>query len=204
MSHQQHLSKDKRLKKAVQQLSVTSVKPLKHLHVQLCYAVIGQQLSTRVATVIKNRFIDLFDVKNPTPQHICSLKDEQLRSIGLSASKTTYIKNICLFFLENKITDKKLYALDDESVIQTLTQIKGIGRWSVEMLLMFSMARPDVFSVDDYGIQKAMSALYNWDMSDKKAFKEKMLKASAKWSPYRSFACRYLWLWNDHIVKSRK
>jgi DNA-3-methyladenine glycosylase II len=85
----------------------------------------------------------------------------------------------------------------NEEIIDLLTQIKGIGKWTVEMILMFTLGREDVFAVDDLGIQQAITKLYNLDSSDKKLMKEKMLQISAKWSPYRTFACRYLWGWKD-------
>jgi len=90
-----------------------------------------------------------------------------------------------------------LLSMENEDVIELLTQIKGVGRWTVEMLLMFTLGREDVFAVDDFGIQQAMIKIYNLDASDKKSMKEKMLKLSAKWSPYRTYACLHLWQWKD-------
>ena len=87
--------------------------------------------------------------------------------------------------------------MPDEKVIELLTQIKGVGRWTVEMLMMFTLGREDIFAVDDYGIQVAMKKLYKLDDTNKKAFKEKMLKISGKWSPYRTYACLHLWKWKD-------
>jgi DNA-3-methyladenine glycosylase II len=89
--------------------------------------------------------------------------------------------------------------MTNEEVIAYLTQIKGVGRWTVEMLLMFALGREDVFAVDDPGIQNAMISLYKLDNSDKKAFREKILKLSSKWSPYRTYACIHLWRWKDNI-----
>jgi DNA-3-methyladenine glycosylase II len=86
------------------------------------------------------------------------------------------------FCIKHKITDKKLLAMENEEIIDLLVQIKGIGRWSVEMLLMFALGREDVFAVDDLGIQQAMTKIYKLDASDKKGMKEKMIKLSAKWS----------------------
>ena len=88
--------------------------------------------------------------------------------------------------------------MSNEEVIDLLVQIKGIGKWSVEMLLMFTLGREDVFAVDDLGIQQAMSKLYKLEHLDKKSLKEKMLKLSAKWSPYRTYACLHLWKWKDN------
>jgi DNA-3-methyladenine glycosylase II len=88
--------------------------------------------------------------------------------------------------------------MSNEEIIEKLTQIKGVGRWTVEMLLMFSLGREDVFAVDDWGIQTTMIKLYNLDATDKKALKEKMLKLSEKWAPYRTYACLHLWGWKDN------
>ena len=90
-----------------------------------------------------------------------------------------------------------LHKMEDEELIEFLVQIKGIGRWTAEMLLMFTLGRPDVFAVDDLGIQQAMTKLYKLDATDKKEMKRKMLQISEKWKPYRTYACRYLWQWKD-------
>jgi DNA-3-methyladenine glycosylase II len=88
--------------------------------------------------------------------------------------------------------------MDNEEVITYLTQIKGVGRWTVEMLLMFALGREDVFAVDDLGIQNSMIKLYKLDRSDKKKFREDLLRISQKWSPYRTYACLHLWRWKDN------
>ena len=120
-------------------------------------------------------------------------------SIGLRNAKVSDVHNVARFCIENKVTDKKLLALSNQEIIDLLIQIKGIGKWSVEMLLMFTLGREDVFAVDDLGIQQAMCKLYKLDTSDKKGMKEKMLKLSAKWSPYRTYACLHLWKWKDNV-----
>ena len=94
--------------------------------------------------------------------------------------------------------------MSNEEIIDLLTQIKGIGKWTVEMLLMFTLGREDVFSIDDYGIQTAMKKLYGLDNSDKKAFREKLLQISAKWAPYRTYACMHLWRWKDNAPSPDK
>jgi DNA-3-methyladenine glycosylase II len=100
--------------------------------------------------------------------------------------------------MEQGLDHRKLNKMDNEEVIAWLTQIKGVGRWTAEMLLMFGLAREDVFAIDDWGIQNAMINVYKLDREDKKAFREKLLKISAKWSPYRTYACLYLWRWKDN------
>jgi DNA-3-methyladenine glycosylase II len=161
----------------------------------------SQQLSTKVAAVIYARFLELFKKKNPSPQDIVAVSFDDLRSIGLSNAKTNYVQNVCHFFIENKITDARLHKMTNDELIEFLTQIKGVGRWTVEMILMFTMGREDVFAVDDLGIQQAICKLYDIDFSDKKEMKKKMVEISESWSPYRTYACRYLWGWKDNKPK---
>jgi DNA-3-methyladenine glycosylase II len=121
-----------------------------------------------------------------------------LRAIGLSNSKVGYVLNVARFAVEEGMEHQKLDKMDNEAVITYLTQIKGVGRWTAEMLLMFGLGREDVFSIDDWGIQNAMIHIYKLDREDKKLFREKLLKISGKWSPYRTYACLYLWRWKDN------
>jgi DNA-3-methyladenine glycosylase II len=108
-----------------------------------------------------------------------------------------YIQNVAQFFIAEKITDKKLYAMETEAIIELLTQIKGVGKWTVEMLMLFSLGQEDVFAVDDLGIQQAMIRLYKIEHTTKKELHLKMLELSKNWSPYRSYACLHLWQWKD-------
>lgn len=123
---------------------------------------------------------------------------DTLCSIGLSNAKTNYVKNVARFEIDFGMSAAKLNKMSNEEVIEYLTQIKGVGRWTVEMLLMFALGREDVFAVDDLGIQNAMIKLYRLDNSDKKLLKEKLIKISDKWSPYRTYACLHLWQWKDN------
>ena len=161
-------------------------------------SIMSQQLSTKVAKVIFHRFLDLYNGKEPKPQQVLDTPATTLRSIGLSNAKVSYVHNVAAFCIEHKITDKKLLAMSNEDIIKLLVQIKGIGQWSVEMLLMFTLGREDVFAVDDLGIQQAMIKLYKLDTANKKEMKNKMLKISSKWSPYRTYACMHLWGWKDN------
>lgn len=175
----------------------------KNLYLEICSSIISQQLSTKVAAVINGRFLGLFKKKIPTLQEILNVPHEQLRAVGLSNAKANYVKNVCRFFIENKLTDAKLYKMENEAFIEFITQIKGIGRWSAEMILMFTLGREDVFSLDDLGIQQAMTKLYNLDATDKKEMKLKMTIIAEKWSPYRTYACKYLWGWKDNTAKAK-
>jgi DNA-3-methyladenine glycosylase II len=197
MKYIPHLSKDRRLKKLVETGKPHKLKRRKNICNYLCASIMSQQLSTKVATVIHNRFLALYDGKEPTPQQILETPFEKLRGIGLSNAKVNYVQNVARFELEHGMDTRKLDAMSNEEVIEYLTQIKGVGRWTVEMLLMFALGREDVFAIDDLGIQNAMVKLYKLDPSDKKKLKESLVKLSAKWSPFRTYACLHLWRWKD-------
>jgi DNA-3-methyladenine glycosylase II len=193
-----HLSKDKKLKKLIEGHGSFTLTKRKNLHLYLCSSIMSQQLSTKVARVIHQRFLDLYEGKAPTPEQIVATPPETLRAIGLSNAKTSYVQNVARFALEKGMDHKKLHKMENEDVINYLTEIKGVGRWTVEMLLMFAMCREDVFAFDDWGIQNAMINLYKLDRTDKKKFREDMTRISRKWSPYRTYACMYLWRWKDN------
>jgi DNA-3-methyladenine glycosylase II len=191
-----HFEKDRKLSKIVVE-ALPELSLHKNIPIRLMASIMSQQLSTHVSRVIFRRFLELYNGKEPTVSKVLSTDPTTLRSIGLSNNKVSYILNVARFCIEHKITDKKLQKMDNASIIELLTQIKGVGRWTVEMLLMFSLGREDVFAVDDLGIQQAMIRLYKLDNTDKKAVKEKMLQLSEKWSPYRTYACLHLWQWKD-------
>ena len=199
MEHLIHLTKDKKLKKIIELQKPYVLAQRKNVYLHLCYSIMSQQLSTKVADVFHRRFIGLYAGKEPTAQQISITPFETLRGIGLSNAKANYVLNVSNFFIDEKIADEKLYKMSNEEVIKYLTQIKGVGQWTVEMILMFTLGREDVFAVDDLGIQQAICKLYKIDSEDKKAMKEKMLAVSKKWSPYRTYACRYLWGWKDNV-----
>ena len=197
MQHLTHLSKDKKLHKIIVLQEPQILRHKKNIYLYLCASIMSQQLSTKVADVIYKRFLALYGKKTPTAPAIAATPFETLRGIGLSNAKAKYVHNVCAFFIEHKITDARLHKMSDEELVDFLTQIKGVGRWTAEMVLMFALGREDVFAVDDLGIQQAMAKLYKLDTADKKAFREKMNTIASKWKPYRTYACRYLWSWKD-------
>ena len=204
MAHRIHLSKDKKLKKLVEAQEEYQLIRKKNIHLHLCGSIISQQLSTKVAEVIYNRFLKLFNKKTPTPGDILNVPFDMLRSIGLSNAKANYVQNVCRFFTENKITDARLHKMSNEEFVAFITQIKGIGQWTAEMQLMFTLGREDVFSTGDLGIQQAMIRLYKLDGSNKKNLQIQMLEIAEKWKPYRTYACRYLWDWKDNETAPKK
>ncbi|TXJ25013.1 MAG: DNA-3-methyladenine glycosylase 2 family protein [Chitinophagaceae bacterium] len=201
MHYVEHLSRDKKFKKLLDNAEFHQLKKRKNIPIYLCASIMSQQLSTKVADVIYQRFLNLYERKEPTPQQILDTPSETLRAIGLSNAKVSYVKNVAAFGIEPGMDYKKLQKMDDEEVIAYLTQIKGVGRWTVEMLLMFALGREDIFAIDDLGIQNAMIRLYKLDRTDKKKFKADLLRISGKWSPYRTYACKHLWGWKDNAPK---
>jgi DNA-3-methyladenine glycosylase II len=191
-----HLARDKKFAKIIAGKESFSLSKKRDVYLYLCFSILGQQLSTKVADVIRKRFMNLYPAK-PSPEQILATPYETLRSIGLSGAKANYVHNVARFSMEFGMDQKKLAKMNNEEVIEYLTKIKGVGRWTVEMLLMFTLGREDVFAVDDLGIQQAMIAVYKLDKSDKKKLRADMLRISAKWSPYRSFACLHLWRHKD-------
>lgn len=196
MDYIAHLKKDKKL------VTILTKEPLlltrkKNIPIRLMASIMSQQLSTKVAAVIYQRFLGLYNGKEPKVATVLATPNEQLRSIGLSNAKVGYVKNVAQFCMENSITDQKLSSMSNEAIVELLVQIKGVGKWTVEMLLMFSLGREDVFAVDDLGIQQAMCKLYKIDSAHKKTMQLAMLKQAEKWIPYRTYACMHLWSWKD-------
>lgn len=198
MDYRAHLAKDKKLKKLIEQQNAFTLLRRKDLHHYLCASIMSQQLSAKVASTILGRFLRLYEGRIPLPEEILSTPFETLRGIGLSNAKVNYVHNVARFAVGQGIDYRRLNKMDNEEVITYITQIKGVGRWTAEMMLMFGLGREDVFAVDDLGIQNAMIRLYKLDRTDKKAFREELLRISQKWSPYRTYACLHLWNWKDN------
>lgn len=197
MEYIKHLSKDKVMAAVLKKQEPLKLVKRKNFFHHLCASIISQQLSVRVADVIHGRYLDIFDGKEPLPEAVLKIPVEKLRSIGFSNAKASYVHNIARFALEHGLDAKKLHRLENEELMEYLTQIKGVGRWTVEMQMMFTLGREDIFAIDDLGIQNAMIALYKLKSDDKKKLKQKMLKISQQWSPYRTYACMHLWRYKD-------
>lgn len=157
--------------------------------ISLVSSIISQQLSTKVADVIYARFEALFE--NPiTPQEVLKIEDQTMRDIGMSWAKIKYVKALSEYAIKSDTVFEKFDAMSDEDIITELTQVKGIGRWTAEMFLIFTMERPDVFSYGDLGLRRAIERLYGCKTEPTVKQMEKIVK---KWIPYRSIASRYLW-----------
>jgi DNA-3-methyladenine glycosylase II len=189
----QHLRRDDILYQAITRLD-TEIQPELSIDIyhSLLGSIVSQQLSTKVVKIIWNRFTDLFVDGYPDAESLLSKEHEVLRGIGLSNNKANYVKNVAEFNLSNDMSFDYLQDKSDEEIIEYLTQIKGVGRWTVQMILMFPMDRPNVFPSNDLGIQNAMKKLYNIDL-EKKALVEKMEEIALHWDPYKTMASKYLW-----------
>jgi len=155
----------------------------------LLHAIIAQQLSTKAARTIEGRFSALFE-GGATPAAVVRVPDEQLRAVGLSGQKVKYVRDLCARILDGSLKLDTLTLLTDDEVVAALTSVKGIGRWTAEMFLMFRLHRPDVLPVGDLGIVKAVQRAYRLRTLPTPA---RLTKLGEAWRPYRSVACWYLW-----------
>ena len=154
-------------------------------------SIVSQQLSGKAAATIFGRFVALFPGKTiGSARSIATLSDEQLRGVGLSRQKTAYLRDLCARIDEGRLQLDAIERLADEEVIAQLTSVKGIGRWTAEMFLMFRLHRPDVLPVGDLGIVTAVQQLYGLR---KRPDAKRLTAIGDAWRPYRSVACWYLW-----------
>jgi DNA-3-methyladenine glycosylase II len=188
------LERDHKLKPLITSLEFPVFKRNRNVYAALLASIISQQLSVKAADTIHQRFLQLFPDNQPEPEIVLALPLSELRAAGISQQKAGYIRSVAEFALAQGLDYALLANKDDEEIIAHLTQIKGVGRWTVEMLLMFALNRKDVFAVDDLGIQNAMKALYVLD-DDKKKLRQQMIVIAENWRPYRTVVCRYLWQW---------
>ncbi len=167
-------------------------------------AIVSQQLSTKAAATIFGRFAALFPEQHiPSAAAIATISDHQLRGVGFSGQKVGYLRDLCARIADGRLNLDELESLDDETVIERLTAVKGFGRWTAEMFLMFRLHRPDVLPVGDLGIVNAVQRLYRMRTRPKP---ERIRKLGEAWRPYRSVASWYLWqtLRNEPLAKAAR
>ena len=158
-----------------------------HYH-SLINSIIGQQISVTAANSIKNKFFSLNN--NITPTNIIKINNRLIKKCGLSKQKTEYIKNISIFFINNKKFIKQIHTYDDEFIRDKLIKIKGVGNWTIDMFLIFSLGFKNIFPEGDLGFLKGISKAYNKNIPLDKNYLNKLKK---RWSPYNSLATWYLW-----------
>ncbi len=191
-----HLSKDPILQPLIDHVVLKERTAQKTVYEALIRSIVFQQLSGKAASSIHGRFLALFEDGFPHPSRIQSLSPEELRAVGLSRQKSGYVKNVAVFFIENDLVKKDWSSETDESIINQLTQIKGVGQWTVEMILMFTLKRMDVLPLDDLVVKNSMIAMYKVEEKGR-ALKKRLLAIAEPWRPYRTVASLYLWQWQD-------
>ncbi|MBI5151793.1 MAG: DNA-3-methyladenine glycosylase 2 family protein [Candidatus Pacebacteria bacterium] len=166
------------------------IRPTRDYFLDLCEAIISQQLAEKVGTTICTRFRTLFGNTPITATLVLQTPHKKIRSIGTSNAKVLFIKDLAQHIVDKRLQLENIESLSHEEIIQELTQVKGIGPWTAEMFLIFSLGREDVFSCGDLGLQRAIQRAYKYK---KERTQKQLEKLSKKWSPYRSYACRILW-----------
>jgi DNA-3-methyladenine glycosylase II len=154
----------------------------------LARSIVSQQISVKAAESVWRKII--VNVPKITPQTVYNLENNVLRSCGLSQRKTDYLQDLSLYFLNNDLNETIWYEMDDEALILELTRVKGVGRWTAEMFLIFHMLRPNILPINDLGLKRALSMHYN---DNKPVSKNEMYIISDPWRPWRSVATWYLW-----------
>jgi DNA-3-methyladenine glycosylase II len=190
--YKKYLARDPKFRPMLKQKVVIPEKN-KNIVLKLVGSILSQQISIKVAKILLQRFLALYPGKEPTARKILATPLDKLKGIGISQRKAEYIHHVAEFFVAHKLNDKKLELMTDEEIIELLTQIKGVGRWTVEMLLIFALGREDVFAIDDLGVVKGVQKMYQLHHLEGRELRKKILKISQKWSPYRTYACLYLW-----------
>ena len=186
-----YLSRDNDLKTLIDHFGVITLKRRRNYFKSLLRSIIHQQLSSKAAGTIENRFLELYNASRyPSPEEVLKTPAEVIQNVGISRMKTEYIRGLAKVIVDRDIRLDKLTELSNDEVGTVLKQVRGIGQWTVDMFLIFSLNRPDVFPLNDLGIQKGLMLLLG---RQKILSQESMLSHSKKWKPYRTLASLYLW-----------
>ncbi|HUC02209.1 MAG TPA: DNA-3-methyladenine glycosylase [Candidatus Paceibacterota bacterium] len=187
-----HLKKnDPRLKTVIEGVKLKELAITRGPFESLVEAIVSQQLSVKAADTIFARFIALTPGRKfPTPREILAMPVAKMRKCGLSRMKVSFIKDLARKTLDGTLDFKHMDAMSDAEIVEHLVRVKGIGQWTAEMFLIFSLGRDDVFSYGDLGLRNAMKKIYKMKAAPTSAQAEKI---TAKWKPYRSLGSRYLW-----------
>ena len=168
-------------------------RPHEDLYLALLRAIVSQQISTKAAAAIWRRFQSLFPPEGyPEPREVLARSEDDLRAVGLSRQKAGYLKAIAEYNERGLLDYEHLTSLSEEAFTEHLTAIRGVGRWTAQMLQMFALDQPDVFSEGDLGIQNAMRKHYGLEETGR-ALQKRMLAIAESWRPHRTLACKYLW-----------
>lgn len=157
----------------------------------LCMSIASQQLSTKAADTIFKRFCNLFPPDcRPTPERVMTLSADEIRAVGFSRPKVTFIQDLAAHVLDGRLDLKRLKKHSDDEVMRQLVAVKGIGRWTAEIFLMFRLGRPDIFPADDLGLMNAVQRVYGLRQ---RPDAKRLRKMGEAWKPHRSVAAWYLW-----------
>jgi DNA-3-methyladenine glycosylase II len=165
-------------------------RPTDDLYGALLRTIVGQQLSVAAARTIYGRVLDIYDGEVPTPKQVLATDVADLRGAGLSGRKAEYIRDLAAHVESGELEIDRLREMPDEEVIAEIVAVRGLGRWSADMFLMFTLGRPDVLPVDDLGIRRAIKLAYGLDELPAAA---EMERIAEPWRPHRTLACMYLW-----------
>ncbi len=196
-----HLKKDKTLAKAIKVFKRPDLRTTTDHFGALSRSIIYQQISGKAAKAIETRFKALFKGGNPNAKSVKKLSDQKLKSAGLSPQKIKYIRDLSLKFLDGTINPTLFPEMNDEEIREHLISVKGIGRWTADMFLMFTLNRPDVLPMGDLGIQKGFQILFKLK---RLPGQRKMEKLSRDWKPYRTIASLYLWQSADNAKNNQQ
>ena len=186
-----YLSRDNDLKTLIDHFGVITLKRRRNYFKSLLRSIIHQQLSSKAAGTIENRFLELYNPNRyPSPEEVLKTPAEVIQNVGISRMKTEYIRGLAKVIVDRDIRLDKLTELSNDEVGTVLKQVRGIGQWTVDMFLIFSLNRPDVFPLNDLGIQKGLMLFLG---RAKYLNRESMLSYSEKWKPYRTLVSLYLW-----------
>ncbi len=190
----QHLKKDSKMREIAKSTTYLELPQSGNVYNELVKSIAYQQISYKAADTIYGRFLHLVGGEYFSPEDVLLLGDDELRSVGFSRSKVSYVQNIARFFQDKNLFTFDWSTLTDKEIIKLLTEIKGVGEWTVQMVLIFELLREDVFPAKDLGIQQAMIGVYDLK-EEKRALMTKMNEIAENWKPYRTWATLYLWAW---------
>lgn len=190
-TYQSHFRRhDGILHAVVKQVGPCRLKPSRDRFGMLVRSIISQQISMGAARAIRARLENLVGEGGVTPDALAAQSDQKLRSVGLSPQKTAYLRDLSEKVASGDVRLSTLGRLSDEEVIESLTQVKGIGRWTAQMFLIFALGRPDVFPIDDFGVRAAIAKMYGYEEHPPRP---RLLEIGAVWSPFASIGSWYCW-----------
>lgn len=189
------------MRTTIEQIGPCTLKPNPDIFHALVDAIISQQISVKAADAILARVRAALPDGIISPEALTACDFDKLRTLGLSTQKARYILSLVEHIQSGQLVLEELPMLGDEEVIQRLTMVKGIGRWTAEMVLIFTFGRADVLPVDDLGFLEGVRAAYNLPVRPKRA---EMLERGELWRPYRTFATWYMWAWRHHVQRAER